>query len=185
MQDLKHCDDVVLLERYAFRRRCCPRSTARYPNKRRLPTQKDGMIYSMEPIADRERVDGSADRARCVTLHAAGSGLLAHSGREGRRMRIAEIAEFADVQDDLEAMSVTEVVIQSIVDESKDPPIAWQSVVILATPDAAVLHAMGARGATVGVGCPPAVVELLRGLVEAATAPRNSVHPRWTAGMPS
>ena len=51
-------------------------------------------------------------------------------------MKVAEIAEFGDMRDELEAMSVAEVVIQPIVDETRDPPIAWQSVVILATPDA-------------------------------------------------
>ena len=85
-------------------------------------------------------------------------------------MKVGEITEFDDMQDELAAMSVAEVVIQSIVDETKDPPIAWQSVVILATPDARfftpwVLAVRPSESDARG-----AVVALLRGLVDARRA---------------
>ena len=79
-----------------------------------------------------------------------------------------------DVQDDLEAMSVTEVVIQSIVDETKDPPIAWQSVVILATPDARFFTPWVLAVRPSESDARRAVVELLRGLVEARRAAQQS-----------
>ena len=85
-------------------------------------------------------------------------------------MRIAQISELVDVQDDLAAMSVTEVVIQSIVDGSKDPSIAWQSVVILATPDARFFTPWVLAVRPSESDARLAVVELLRGLVEARRA---------------
>ena len=89
-------------------------------------------------------------------------------------MRIAEITELVDVQDDLEAMSVTEVVIQSLVDETRDPPIAWQSVVILATPDARFFTPWVLAVRPSESDARRAVVELLRGLVEARRAAQQS-----------
>ena len=89
-------------------------------------------------------------------------------------MRIAEIAELVDVQDDLAAMSVTEVVIQSLVDQSKDPPIAWQSVVILATPDARFFTPWVLAVRPSESDARRAVVALLRGLVEARRAAQQS-----------
>jgi DNA-binding XRE family transcriptional regulator len=89
-------------------------------------------------------------------------------------MKIAEIAELVDVQDDLEAMSVTEVVIQSIVDESKDPPITWQSVVILATRDARFFTPWVLALRPSESDARRAVVALLRGLVEARRAAQSS-----------
>ncbi len=89
-------------------------------------------------------------------------------------MRIAEIAELVDVQDDLAAMSVTEVVIQSLVDQSRDPPIAWQSVVILATPDARFFTPWVLAVRPSESDARRAVVALLRGLVEARHATQQS-----------
>jgi DNA-binding XRE family transcriptional regulator len=82
-------------------------------------------------------------------------------------MKVAEITEFEDVQDELEAMSVAEVVIQSIVDETRDPPIGWQSVVILATPDARFFTPWVLAVRPSESDARRAVVELLRGLVVA------------------
>ena len=99
-------------------------------------------------------------------------------------MKVGEITEFDDVQDELAAMSVVEIVIQSIVDETKEPPIAWQSVVILATPDARfftpwVLAVRPSESDARG-----AVVALLRGLVEARRAAQHRA-PRSTVGTRS
>ena len=85
-------------------------------------------------------------------------------------MKVGEITEFEDVQDELAAMSVAEVVIQSIVDETRDPPIAWQSVVILATPDARFFTPWVLAVRPSESDARRAVVELLRGLVEARRA---------------
>jgi DNA-binding XRE family transcriptional regulator len=82
-------------------------------------------------------------------------------------MKVAEIAEFRDMRDELEAMSVAEVVIQSIVDDTRDPPIAWQSVVILATPDARFFTPWVLAVRPSESDARRAVVELLRGIVEA------------------
>ena len=89
-------------------------------------------------------------------------------------MRIVEITELVDVQDDLEAMSVTEVVIQSLVDETKEPPIVWQSVVILATPDTRFFTPWVLAVRPSESDARRAVVELLRGLVEARRAAEQS-----------
>jgi len=88
-------------------------------------------------------------------------------------MKIAEIIELEDVRDALEAMSVAEVVIQSVVDDTKDPSTAWQSVVILATPDARfftpwVLAVRPSESDARG-----AVVALLRGRVDARRAAQH------------
>ena len=85
-------------------------------------------------------------------------------------MKVAEITEFEDMRDELEAMSVAEVVIQSIVDETRDPPIAWQSVVILATPDARFFTPWVLAVRPTESDARRAVVELLRGLVVARRA---------------
>jgi DNA-binding XRE family transcriptional regulator len=89
-------------------------------------------------------------------------------------MEIAEIAELEDVRDDLAALSVAEVVIQPIVDETMNPPTGWQAVVILSTPDARlftpwVLAVRASEGQARS-----AVVTLLRGIVDARRATQMS-----------
>jgi DNA-binding XRE family transcriptional regulator len=85
-------------------------------------------------------------------------------------MKLAEITEFEGMRDELAAMSVAEVVIQSIVDDTRDPPIAWQSLVILATPDARFFTPWVLAVRPSESDARRAVVELLRGLVEARRA---------------
>jgi DNA-binding XRE family transcriptional regulator len=89
-------------------------------------------------------------------------------------MDIAEIAELEDVRDDLAALSVDEVIIQPIVDDTMEPSTAWQAVVILSTPDARlftpwVLAVRASQGQARG-----AVVTLLRGIVDARRATQAS-----------
>jgi DNA-binding XRE family transcriptional regulator len=85
-------------------------------------------------------------------------------------MEIAEITELEDVRDDLAALSVAEVIIQPIVDETMDPSTAWQAVVILSTPDARLFTPWALAVRASKEQARSAVVTLLRGLVDARHA---------------
>jgi DNA-binding XRE family transcriptional regulator len=85
-------------------------------------------------------------------------------------MEIVEIAELEDVRDDLAALSVVEVIIQPIVDETMDPPTAWQAVVILSTPDARLFTPWVLAVRASRAQARSAVVMLLRGIVDARRA---------------
>ena len=89
-------------------------------------------------------------------------------------MEIAEIVELEDVRNDLAALSVVEVVVQPIVDDSMDPPTAWQAVVILSTPDARLFTPWVLAVRTSEAQARSAVVTLLRGIVDARRATQAS-----------